>query len=252
MSTIKDVAKMAQVFIGTVSNVLNGKTKNEELIERVSHAMDILNYSPDMNAQSLRNAKSGLIGIVLPAVYYGNVKMRDPESCQVLIDYKTAFGQMLSELKEAGKKKVVFILNPELEKNQELIELYTQQFGSQMMIVSTDNEDYAFQVFYQMAENYPDIDAVIAGSHVIAYGVEKVKRILLLHKLSIAVFKESSWIVDDGHYFGRITFGQEKVAKAIVKCLEEKIDENDRTVKQPVTVEVKCDIFHSEWDFGDA
>ena len=30
MSTIKDVAKLAQVFIGTVSNVLNGKTKNEE------------------------------------------------------------------------------------------------------------------------------------------------------------------------------------------------------------------------------
>lgn len=30
MSTIKDVAKLAQVSIGTVSNVLNGKTKNEE------------------------------------------------------------------------------------------------------------------------------------------------------------------------------------------------------------------------------
>ena len=27
MSTIKDVAKLAQVSIGTVSNVLNGKTK---------------------------------------------------------------------------------------------------------------------------------------------------------------------------------------------------------------------------------
>lgn len=318
MSTIKDVAKMAQVSIGTVSNVLNGKTKNEELIERVSHAMDILNYSPDMNAQSLRNAKSGLIGIVLPdaaniesyhflsyleevlremgydllvkfsrhnrvltekaienfkkrnvdgvilhasyeskrkdlgltAVYYGNVKMKNAEVCQVVIDYRNAFEQMLLRLKEAGKKNVAFILNPDLEKNQELIELYTKQFGSERMIVSTDNEDYAFQAFYQMAEKYPDIDAVIAGSHVIACGVEKVKRILLLHELSVAVFKESSWIVDEGHYFGQITFSQEKVAKAIVECLEESIENKGKKAKRRIIVDAKCDVFHSEWNFG--
>ena len=34
MATIKDVAKEANVSIGTVSNVINGKTNNEELIRR--------------------------------------------------------------------------------------------------------------------------------------------------------------------------------------------------------------------------
>ena len=203
MSTIKDVAKLAQVSIGSVSNVLNGKTKNEDLIERVSHAMDVLNYSPDMNAQSLRNAKSGLIGLVLPdaanienyhfltyleeilrklgydllvkfsrhnrvltekaienfkkrnvdgmilhssyqtkkrdlglaTVCYGNVQVKNTDLCQVVVDYQEAFEKMLLKLKEAGKKKVALILNPDLEKNQKLIELYTEQFDSLLVIV---------------------------------------------------------------------------------------------------------------------
>lgn len=66
MATIKEVAKMAQVSIGTVSNVLNGKTGNEELIQRVESAMAKLSYRPDANARSLKNTKSTTIGLVLP------------------------------------------------------------------------------------------------------------------------------------------------------------------------------------------
>ena len=40
MATIKDVAKLAGVSLGTVSNVLNGKTNNELLIRRVEQAME--------------------------------------------------------------------------------------------------------------------------------------------------------------------------------------------------------------------
>ncbi|HHV12606.1 MAG TPA: extracellular solute-binding protein [Clostridiales bacterium] len=68
MATIKEVAKLAQVSIGTVSNVLNGKTGNEELIQRVESAMTKLSYRPDANARSLKNTKSTTIGLVLPGV----------------------------------------------------------------------------------------------------------------------------------------------------------------------------------------
>ncbi len=68
MSTIKDVAKLANVSLGTVSNVLNGKTQNEELIQRVESAMKQLSYSPDATARSLKNTKSNTIGIILPDV----------------------------------------------------------------------------------------------------------------------------------------------------------------------------------------
>ena len=64
MSTVKDVAKLAGVSLGTVSNVLNGKTQNEELIERVEYAMKQLSYSPDATARSLKNTKSNTIGII--------------------------------------------------------------------------------------------------------------------------------------------------------------------------------------------
>lgn len=66
MSTIKDVAKYAHVSIGTVSNVINGKTQNEEMIQRVEQAMEELSYRPDANARSLKITKSNLIGVIIP------------------------------------------------------------------------------------------------------------------------------------------------------------------------------------------
>jgi multiple sugar transport system substrate-binding protein len=68
MATIKEVAKLANVSLGTVSNVLNGKTQNEELIQRVEAAMEQLSYRPDANARSLKNTRSGVIGVILPDV----------------------------------------------------------------------------------------------------------------------------------------------------------------------------------------
>ena len=66
MATIKEVAKLAGVSLGTASNVLNGKTQNEELIRRVEKAMEELAYQPDANARSLKNTQSSLIGVILP------------------------------------------------------------------------------------------------------------------------------------------------------------------------------------------
>ena len=68
MATIKEVAKLAGVSVGTVSNVLNGKTSNDELLERVENAINQLSYRPDANARSLKNTKSKLIGVIMPEV----------------------------------------------------------------------------------------------------------------------------------------------------------------------------------------
>ncbi len=69
MPTIKDVAKLAGVSHGTVSNIINGyKTVNNEIVIRVEAAMKELGYQPDAKARSLRNNKSNLIGVVLPNI----------------------------------------------------------------------------------------------------------------------------------------------------------------------------------------
>ncbi|MFV0529796.1 MAG: extracellular solute-binding protein [Lachnospiraceae bacterium] len=84
MATIKDVAKMARVSIGTVSNVLNGKTQNEELIVRVEKAMEALSFRPAANARNLKTAKTQIIGIILPHLF-------QKEYCELLLELEHRF-----------------------------------------------------------------------------------------------------------------------------------------------------------------
>ena len=67
MSTIRDVAKIANVSISTVSHVIN-KTRyvSPETRERVEDAIQQLNYKHNRLARSLRNRKTNTIGVLLP------------------------------------------------------------------------------------------------------------------------------------------------------------------------------------------
>ena len=70
MPTIKDVAKLAGVSHGTVSNVINGsKTVGSEIARRVEQAMKELGYQPDAKAQRLRRNENHLVGVILPNTY---------------------------------------------------------------------------------------------------------------------------------------------------------------------------------------
>lgn len=65
-STIKDVAKMADVSISTVSRVINdSKPVSPEARRRVLHAIDVLDYNPNEVARSLVTKKSNLIGVIV-------------------------------------------------------------------------------------------------------------------------------------------------------------------------------------------
>lgn len=65
--TGKDVARRAGVSPKTVSNVLTGVVSvSPRTRARVEQAMQELNYVPNHSARSLRNGRSGLIGLALP------------------------------------------------------------------------------------------------------------------------------------------------------------------------------------------
>ena len=65
-STIKDVAKKANVSIATVSFVINdSKPISEETKSRVLKAIHELNYHPSKSAISLVSGKTGNIGFIL-------------------------------------------------------------------------------------------------------------------------------------------------------------------------------------------
>lgn len=67
--TIEDVAKEAQVSLGTVSNVLNGtRVVSPDRHKRVLDAMERLGYKPNVMAQQLRRGKTSVVGICVPHV----------------------------------------------------------------------------------------------------------------------------------------------------------------------------------------
>ncbi|MFK7879680.1 LacI family DNA-binding transcriptional regulator [Roseobacter sp.] len=69
MPTIKDVAREADVSVGTVSKVLSkDATVKQTLRERVLHAVETLNYKPNLAARALRTNKANIIGLVVPDI----------------------------------------------------------------------------------------------------------------------------------------------------------------------------------------
>ena len=69
MPTIKRVAKLAGVSVGTVSHVITGSVPvTEPLRLRVQAAIRELNYHPNHVARSLKTSKTQTLGIVIPDV----------------------------------------------------------------------------------------------------------------------------------------------------------------------------------------
>lgn len=77
MTTMKEVAKYAQVSVATVSRVINGNGYvSPALQEKVRAAMETLNYHPSALARSLRRQQTMTIGVLVPQInhmFFGNL-----------------------------------------------------------------------------------------------------------------------------------------------------------------------------------
>ena len=65
--TLHDVARLAEVSIKTVSNVLNDYPYIRPATkQRVLDAIDALDYTPNLTARGLRSGRTGLINLIIP------------------------------------------------------------------------------------------------------------------------------------------------------------------------------------------
>ena len=98
--TIKDVAKMAEVSISTVSRVINdSKPVSPEARRKVLNAIEVLGYEPNEIARSLVTRKSNLIGVVVDDIgsYYVSQIVRGIEDVGRMYNYDIILGSSYGE-----------------------------------------------------------------------------------------------------------------------------------------------------------
>ncbi len=69
-ATMKDVAKLANVGVGTVSRVINGVRVKKITKDKVLAAIEELGYEPDEYARGLKTNKSNTIALILPTIWH--------------------------------------------------------------------------------------------------------------------------------------------------------------------------------------
>lgn len=69
--TMKDVARVAGVSVGTVSRVINNEPGiKESTLEKVNAAIKELNYIPDVYARGMKKNKTETIALIIPTVWH--------------------------------------------------------------------------------------------------------------------------------------------------------------------------------------
>ncbi|NLM14123.1 MAG: LacI family transcriptional regulator, partial [Epulopiscium sp.] len=105
MASIKDVAKLAGVGVGTVSRVINNnKSVSDATREKVKWAIEQLDYVPNEVARNFKKQSSQLVGMMIPTIAHPYFSK--------LVFY------VESELYKHGYK--LLICNSETEKEKEL------------------------------------------------------------------------------------------------------------------------------------
>ena len=81
MATIKEVADLAGVAVGTVSHVITGTVPVSEPLRRKVHAaIRELDYHPNHVARSLKTSKTRTLGIIVPDMTIPYFPTGDPGS----------------------------------------------------------------------------------------------------------------------------------------------------------------------------
>ncbi len=148
-TTIKDVAKLANVSVGTASLAINGKYGvSEETREKVMEAVKKLDYRPNHHARSLITNRSNTIGLIVTDVtnpYFGMVIDYTQKAVE-RVGYNLLLG-ISSDKMSLEKKSVEYLIDRNIEgllivpthdNERELDHLYTlKRMGIPFVFITT-------------------------------------------------------------------------------------------------------------------
>jgi len=124
MATIQDVARLANVSVSSVSNVLNGRTERmrEDTYARIQQAIDKLGYRPSQIARRLKTGHIPILGMLVPATSnpsFGQLAVAVEEVAQRKYNYRVLVcntyrdkhleAKMLDDLIGLGIRAVIVI-----------------------------------------------------------------------------------------------------------------------------------------------
>jgi len=173
--TIRDVAKLCNVSISTVSRVMNApETVVESKRNRVLEAIRSLNYQPNAFARSLISKKSDTLGVLIPDIqnpYYGGV-IRGMEDAAKQLGYS-----LLICNTDRDEKRVISYLDSFIQKHVDGLLFASdyvndkyykamQTYGGPVILVSTESPEYSLPSI-MVNEEQAAYDAV---KHLIQYG----------------------------------------------------------------------------------
>jgi len=128
MATIKDIAKAAEVSIGTVSRALNNaKGMTQETRERILAIAKSLNYQPNLQARGLVGGRPNALGIVIPQMH--EIAFSNPFFAEILI----GIGK---KAREAGQYLVFSIAG-----NESYTRMFHQHLVAGMIVLANRIDD---------------------------------------------------------------------------------------------------------------
>jgi len=220
MTTLKDIAKEANVSITTVSNVIHGNHKRvaKETIKKINMLIERDNYIPNMTARSLVNKSSRIIGVINYVVPGKTGYISDPFN-SVVID------GIEQELREKGYYLMIRIVYSADE-----LFLLLHNWNLDGLILLGLFQDEFFERLINTAVRFVLIDSYVDNNRALNIGLEDCK----------GGYIATKYLIDKGHRniaFASPTFKSNGVVKERFKgynmaLKEANIPFNDKNVYQ--------------------
>ncbi|GBD67308.1 LacI family DNA-binding transcriptional regulator [Tetragenococcus halophilus] len=154
MANMNDVAKLAGVSRGTVSNYINGVKVKAVLAERIEVAIKELNYVPNQSARALKKQTSDTVAFILPTIWtpffaelthYIQLELQKNNLKMLLCNSNNEFTLELDYVKMAKEEKVKGIITisysdiePYITSNLPIVSI-ERYFNQRVPFVTSDN-----------------------------------------------------------------------------------------------------------------